>query len=143
MKVLPPDKVRTHAQRSILTKGIGLTLFVKPDMAKHALQEDDRIVLCSDGVWSVIQDHEFADLAEMTKGARALSQSLIDLALERQTDDNCSAITIHIQRLSPAPAGSSSSHKGWSLRDWLTRRSALFFQTPNLRKVELEIGQCG
>ena len=63
MKVIPPDKVRTHAQRSILTKGLGLTLFVQPDITQVALQDGDRLVLCSDGVWSVIEDQEFALLA--------------------------------------------------------------------------------
>ena len=42
MKVIPPDKVRTHAQRSILTKGLGLTLFVQPDITQVALQDGDR-----------------------------------------------------------------------------------------------------
>ena len=131
MKVLPPDKVRTHAQRSILTKGVGLTLFVKPDIIKHTLKEGDSLVLCSDGVWSVIEDHEFAHLASQTKGARELSQSLINLALERQTDDNASAITAHIQGLSPSPANNHHQRKSWSvpLRDWLARRS-LFFIRP-------------
>ncbi len=128
MKVLPPDKVRTHAQRSILTRGVGLTLFVKPDITQHTLREGDRIVLCSDGVWSVVEDHEFAQLAALTTGAHALSQSLIDLALERQTDDNASAITVYIQSLSPSSAENGAARKRWAwlLRDWLSRRQTLF-----------------
>ena len=106
MRVLPPNKVRTHAQRSILTRGLGLALFVQPDLAQHKLKDDDRLILCSDGVWSVIQDDEFAQLAAEVKGMQALSRALIDLALERQTDDNASAIAIHIQCLTPSPAGS-------------------------------------
>ncbi|MBI5301401.1 MAG: serine/threonine-protein phosphatase [Chloroflexi bacterium] len=129
MKVLSADKVRTHAQRSILTKGIGLTLFVQPDITQHTLREGDRVVLCSDGVWSVIQDDEFAELTAQTNRAQELSLRLINLALERQTDDNCSAITIHIQRLSPSPAGNSSSRKGLSLREWISRHVAMFFHS--------------
>jgi PPM family protein phosphatase len=124
LKVLPPDKVRTHAQRSILTKGIGLSLFVKPDITQHTLKEGDRLVLCSDGVWSVIEDHEFALMAGETKDARELSARLIDLALERQTDDNASAIAIHIPQLAPSPAQGPSGRKHWiaPLRDWLSSR---------------------
>jgi serine/threonine protein phosphatase PrpC len=123
MKVLPPEKVRTHAQRSVLTKGIGLTLFVKPDLTKHTLKEGDRLILCSDGVWSVIEDHEFAQMAAKTNGARELSQGLIDLALDRQTDDNVSAITVHVQSLSPSTAGNEHERKGLAvpLRNWLAR----------------------
>ena len=130
LKVLPPDKVRTHAQRSVLTKGIGLTLFVKPDITEHALKPGDSVVLCSDGVWSVIEDHEFAELAARTKGAHELSQSLIDLALNRQTDDNASAITVHIKSLS-APATQHAARKSFvdPLRDWLSRRQGLLFES--------------
>lgn len=101
MRVLAPDKVRTHAQRSVLTKALGLGLFVQPDLAEHRLHEGDQLVLCSDGVWSVIQDHEFAELAAQAQDMRELGQSLIDLALERQTDDNVSAITVNIRALLP------------------------------------------
>ncbi len=106
MRVLPPDKVRTHAQRSILTRGLGLKLFVQPDLTQIKLKDDDRLILCSDGVWSVVEDDEFAQLAAQAEGMEALSHALIDLALERQTDDNVSAIAIHIQCLAPYPAGS-------------------------------------
>ena len=62
MKVLSPTQVRTHARRSILTKSVGLSLFVQPDLTQFGLMEGDRLILCSDGVWSVIQDEEFARL---------------------------------------------------------------------------------
>jgi len=99
MRVLSPDKVRGHAQRSILTKGIGLTMFVKADISTHRLEENDCLILCSDGLWSVIEDDEFADLAAAAPSANYLSQSLINLALERNTDDNISAVVIYIHRL--------------------------------------------
>jgi serine/threonine protein phosphatase PrpC len=96
MRVLSPDKVRTHAQRSILTRGVGLSLFVQPDLMKITLQDDDRLILCSDGVWSVIQDEEFSGLASEADSMHHLSQRLIDLAVERESDDNVSAVVIHV-----------------------------------------------
>jgi PPM family protein phosphatase len=130
MKVLAPEKVRTHAQRSILTKGIGLSLFVKPDLITQTLKEGDRLILCSDGVWSVVEDHEFAELAVRTSGARELSASLINLALDRHTDDNVSAITVHMTSLSPSTAGNGSGRKSFALpwRDWFSRRQTLLFR---------------
>lgn len=113
MKVLTPDKVRTHAQRSILTKCIGLSLFIKPDITQITLREGDLLILCSDGVWSVIEDDEFAQLAGEAKGVNALSEKVIDLALERQTDDNVSAIAIRIHQLAPVPA-ESEKRRWWS-----------------------------
>jgi protein phosphatase len=117
MKVLSPDKVRTHAQRSILNRCIGLSLFVQPDLIQHQVQDGDRLVMCSDGIWSVIQDEEFAELAQDAPTAHNHNQRLIDLALERQTDDNVSAISVHLQRV--APAVSKNGHRrGWHLPDF-------------------------
>jgi protein phosphatase len=131
LKVLAPDKVRTHAQRSVLTKGIGLGLFVQPDLTEHTLREGDQLILCSDGVWSVIEDDEFAELAAEARSAHELSTTLIDLALARQTDDNVSAITVYIHSLSPAAAENGNSFKGrpWPFRDWWSRRQALFVRS--------------
>lgn len=108
MRVISPDKVRGHAQRSILTKGVGLTLFIKADISQHQLEENDCLILCSDGLWSVIEDDEFADLAGTAPSADRLGHSLIDLALERKTDDNVSAVVIYIRRLAGGKAASRS-----------------------------------
>jgi len=51
----------------------------------------------------VIQDEEFASVVLESDGVDQVSQNLVNLALDRQTDDNVSVITIHIRELSPAP----------------------------------------
>lgn len=121
LKVLKPELVRTHAQRSVLTKAIGIELFIQPDIAKYPLQAGDCLVLCSDGVWSVIQDDEFAELAATTKHAQDLNQKLIDLALARDSDDNASAITIFVSSTSVA-SPHSSRKPGLSLRNLFSKR---------------------
>lgn len=109
-KLISADKIRTHAQRSILTKAIGLSLFVKPDIAQHKLQEGDRLVLCSDGVWSVIEDDEFAQVATNTP-VHEISRSLVELALQRETDDNASVVAFHLSKLTPVPAKQEDHEK--------------------------------
>lgn len=99
MKVLSPDKVRTHAQRSVLNQCLGLALFIKPDITSIEVCEDDTLILCSDGLWSVIEDDEFARLSADTPEPAALARRLVDLALERETDDNVSAVVVHVRRL--------------------------------------------
>jgi serine/threonine protein phosphatase PrpC len=101
-RLITPDKVRTHAQRSILTKAVGIGLFIKPDISQHKLQEEDCLILCSDGVWSVIQDEEFAQAVTGSLGIDQVSQNLLNLALARETDDNVSVVAIHIRDLIPA-----------------------------------------
>jgi PPM family protein phosphatase len=111
MKVLPPDKVRTHAQRSNLQKCLGIDLFVNPDIQKVQVQSGDIIVLCTDGLWAVIEDDEFAMLTYDTP-IDSLNQRLFDLALERDTDDNISVVTLHIEAVTASDNGSRASGVG-------------------------------
>jgi serine/threonine protein phosphatase PrpC len=113
MKVLAPEKVRAHEQRSVLTRSLGLKLFVNPDLSEHTLKNDDRLLLCSDGVWAVIEDEEFAWLAAEARGSEALAQAILNLALERHTDDNVSVIAVHLRRLAPRLA-EQKGRRGWS-----------------------------
>jgi len=96
-RLIPSENIRSHAQRSVLTRAIGLGLFVQPELSQTKLQAGDRIILCSDGVWSVIEDHEFAEQCARDGDVHSLAQNLVDLALERETDDNCSVVAIHIR----------------------------------------------
>jgi PPM family protein phosphatase len=96
MRVVPPDRVRTHAQRSVLTRCIGLSMFVQPELIEIPLQVGDRLVFCSDGVWSVIEDDEFGRVSTQAEDMPAFSRRLIDLAMERGTDDNVSAVAVHV-----------------------------------------------
>jgi serine/threonine protein phosphatase PrpC len=100
-KILSPDKIRTHAQRSVLNKALGIGLFVQPDITQTKLREDDRLVLCSDGVWSVIEDDDFARIAVEKTSVNLISQNLIDLALQNKTDDNASVVVFHLKKLTP------------------------------------------
>lgn len=109
-KLIPPEKVRTHAQRSVLTKAIGLGLFIQPDIDQYKLHEGDTLVICSDGLWSVVQDNEFASaVAELSP--EAISQNLINLALARETDDNISVVVLRVHKLTPVPIEPESGQK--------------------------------
>jgi serine/threonine protein phosphatase PrpC len=96
-RLIPSENIRSHSQRSVLTRAVGLGLFVQPDLSQTKLQAGDCIILCSDGIWSVIQDQEFAAQAERGGDVHVLAQNLVDLALERETDDNCSVVVVHIR----------------------------------------------
>jgi len=104
MHVLSPDNVRTHSGRSELSRSIGTNLFIQPDIRQLTLHTGDVIILCSDGIWSVIEDYEFAALAYDIENPRDLSHVLIDTALKRDSDDNLSLIAIRIEQLAQAVA---------------------------------------
>ena len=120
MKLLSPDKVRTHNQRSVLEKCLGFNLFVQPDVFKVPVQNNDVIILCSDGVWSVIEDEEFAKMTAANSNPENLSREIVELALERDHDDNLSTAAIYLNRLSNKELP-GESNRSWSVQGILRR----------------------
>ena len=113
-RLITPDKVRTHSQRSILTKSVGIGLFVQPDVSRYKLQNEDYLILCSDGVWSVVQDNEFVDVVHESAEIELISQNLVNLALKRGTDDNASVVAIHVRELRSAQLKNKQPlYSGW------------------------------
>ncbi len=112
MKLLTPEKVRTHVQRSVLDKCLGIGLFVQPDVFEVPVQDGDKILLCTDGLWSVIDDHEFGSFISTVK-SEEVCDSLVNLAMERDSDDNISILLIDLHKLSkkkPAEQKKSKWH---------------------------------
>lgn len=127
MRVLSPDQVRTHEHRSQLHRALGAQLFVQPDIDCVALQPDDTIILCSDGIWSVIEDEEFAFLAADLDNPTHLGQVLLDSALKRHSDDNLCLITVRVHQLTSgahAPAPQRTWHIKRLFRSHLVSRGA-------------------
>jgi protein phosphatase len=122
MKVLSPDKVRGHAQRSILNRAVGLELFVRADILELGIIDGDRIVLCSDGLWGSVEDDEIGELALSRDDPDEASRELVDLALDRGSDDNVSVIVLNINRTAPRleeGARSESRERPKGRRGWL------------------------
>ena len=102
LRVLSPDKVRTHERRSVLEKCLGMQLFVQPDINQYSVAEDDYFILCSDGVWAHVEDQEFAEITLDIRNPQRISDTLIDLALSRDSDDNVSAVVVHVKQVAEA-----------------------------------------
>jgi protein phosphatase len=111
-RLLSPEKVRTHVNRSILTRAVGIGLFVKPDISRHKLQEGDRIILCSDGVWSVIEDDEFGTETH-TLPIEQISEHLVNIAMQRESDDNASVVAFQINEFHSVARNISSERPNW------------------------------
>ncbi len=120
MKILAPDKVRTHSQRSVLEKCLGPSLFIQPDIFQMPIQDDDVIILSTDGVWSVIQDEEFAELTKATSNPEKLGQEIVELAMDRDSDDNLSIIVLYLRHLTQN-SNKKDSKKYWTVPNILNR----------------------
>lgn len=102
MHLLAPDKVRSHAQRSVLNKCLGIEMFVQPDLFSLEVRVGDLVVLCTDGVWGLIEDPDFAEYADAGQPLADYNQTLLSEALRRGSDDNLSILSLRFHALASA-----------------------------------------
>jgi protein phosphatase len=57
-----PEDVATHPQRSMLTRAVGLDPNLVVDVIEISVLEGDRLLLCSDGLTSMIDDGQISKL---------------------------------------------------------------------------------
>jgi serine/threonine protein phosphatase PrpC len=108
MKLLTPEEAAHHPARSQLTRSLGGELGVQIDLSREELQQHDTLVLCTDGLWDALSRADIAHaVAEATGPGAAPSaavDSLVELALKRDANDNVTALTVHLTSTLPVPA---------------------------------------
>lgn len=94
--VISSEEAETHPQRHILTAALGSGTEISPDYPESpvALEKGDVLVLCSDGLWSMVNEDELRSVAKMD--LQEASRRLIEIARERGGPDN---ITVQLLRI--------------------------------------------
>lgn len=111
MRILKPDKVRDHPGRSVLTRTLGSALISRPDFLRQPLADGDRFLLCTDGVWSEVEDDEIAEVIGDASPVSAGDQ-LMQLVMDRGCPDNASLQIVHVLATAP-PEEPAPSRMGW------------------------------
>lgn len=83
----------THKQRNIITRAIGVSEQLQFDCKKIDLQANDKILLCSDGLYNEVGNEEIAAILQYSTLETA-SKILLDLCLSREANDNISFILV-------------------------------------------------
>jgi len=88
------EQVRTHPHRHQLTAALGSDAALVPAYIQITLSPDDRIILCSDGLWEAVRDEEITRaIIENADPARA-SAALIAAANAAGGQDNITVIVL-------------------------------------------------
>lgn len=93
---LSSSEARHHPARNILTRAVGSQEEVEPDIVEHDLKADDWLLLCSDGLTTMVEDQ---DILRTVRGhpddPEPACRALVDLANDRGGDDNVTVVLIH------------------------------------------------
>jgi protein phosphatase len=110
MRILTPDRVRDHPGRNTLTRTLGSRLIPRPDYLRHPVQAGDQFVLCTDGLWSEVEDEEIAEVVG-TNPPAAACRELLDRALGRDCLDNVTVQVVRVVAMGETPP--APSRNGW------------------------------
>ena len=96
--MLAPERARSHPGRSVLLNalGQGLDLKVARWPGPQELRSGDVFLVCSDGLHSLLEDPEIAELIAGAPSLTEANRRLVGKALERGGTDNVSSILVRV-----------------------------------------------
>ncbi len=94
-----PEEAAQHPARNVVIRFVGMPPPALPDAVEVELQDGDRILLCSDGLYGVVDDAALAGIldAESEEPEDACA-ALIAAARQAGGPDNITAVVVHIAR---------------------------------------------
>ena len=92
---LTPEQARNHPERSVLTRALGFGHDLVVDGARLKVSVGDRLLLCSDGLTSMVRDDRIAPILE-SEAPSAAVWALIEAANRSGGLDNVSVIVVAI-----------------------------------------------
>lgn len=88
------DDTFDHPQRNYLTRVLGVAEDIDPDFSSHEIIKGDIILICSDGLNSMLKDEEISGTIDINKNAREIAKNLIKSAMKKGGMDNITVIVI-------------------------------------------------
>lgn len=93
---LTPEQARTHPYSNVITRCVGANSSVVPDIYVGTLHADDWVLLASDGLTGMLEDHELLAIMNANHTPAQLVDALVAEANRRGGLDNITAIVVRI-----------------------------------------------
>lgn len=106
---LAPQDARTHPQRNVITRMLGGTEAVDPDVWLLAAVAGDRYVVCSDGLTGEVDDQALAATVTTERDPRVAARTLVEQALAGGGRDNISVIVVDVLRVDGSTDGADTA----------------------------------
>ncbi len=100
---LTPEQAEVHPQRSIITRALGIDPQVEVDVYPIELRVGDRILLCSDGLTTMVRPDEIGGILGREDIAERAAQQLVDAANAAGGEDNVTALVVDVVEADGAP----------------------------------------
>jgi serine/threonine protein phosphatase PrpC len=104
---LSADDAERHPQRSIVTRALGVDSEVEVDLIDMDVAEGDRILICSDGLSSMLDFDTISSILNQEPDPQVAAERLVDAANEAGGEDNITVVMVDIGAGDAQGAGES------------------------------------
>jgi PPM family protein phosphatase len=93
--VISADQARSHPLRNVVTRALGGKPDLQVDMQVHKVQAGDILLLCSDGLTTMIPDEDIAKVVQESEGdVEKAAKALVATANARGGEDNITVLLL-------------------------------------------------
>ena len=93
---ITPEEARVHPNRSVITRAIGSDIHMRPDIYELNVDAGDRILLCSDGLSSMISNNAIESIMRRQSDAQHCADELVTAALENGGADKVTVVVADV-----------------------------------------------
>ncbi len=93
---LMPEDARFHPNKNIITRALGTNKEVEADFFEVKLEENDTILLCSDGLSNMVEDKEIERIVKEIDDVERASKALVTLANQNGGSDNIAIVMVRV-----------------------------------------------
>src|SRR5579859_5596819 len=103
--IIKPDDIYTHPKRNQIYRSLGEKPGVEIDSFIQTLQANDKLLLCSDGLWDMVRDPDIQQVVRSSiPNLNQIGKNLVQAALDGGGEDNVSVIVVSITEEAGQPA---------------------------------------
>ncbi len=93
---ITPEEAEDHPQRNVITRALGIGWELQVDGHTVHLRPGDRVLLCSDGLTSMVPDEEIAAILAQQPAVQAAGWALIEAANQAGGEDNITVAIVDV-----------------------------------------------
>lgn len=88
------EEARTHQKKNVITRAVGVTEKVKTDIFEVDLEDNDTVLLCTDGLSNMVTDERILEIVSSSVHSESIARKLVDEANKNGGQDNITVIVI-------------------------------------------------
>jgi protein phosphatase len=90
------EQARTNPQRNLILQALGSGSRLEVALSRSELVEGDQLLLCSDGLWGLVEAEEISDILQGAANAEEACEALVARANALGGTDNITALVARL-----------------------------------------------